>query len=92
MISSLFSNLVWRACARQTRLEKREVGLGWCFTQGGGRGGLALGYYLAALIRAPEALFGALSEFRSANRRAALDAGRRRCFHVERPLPGPSNR
>jgi|SRR5581483_3705440 len=26
MVSSLFSNLVWRAQARQTRLEKREVG------------------------------------------------------------------
>jgi len=44
MIASLFSNLVWRFRARQTRLEKREVGCGERFTQGGGRGGLALGY------------------------------------------------
>ena len=55
MIPSLFSNLVWRARTRQTRLEKREVGLRWRFTQGGGLGGLALGYYLAAPHGAPEA-------------------------------------
>jgi hypothetical protein len=55
MIPSLFSNLVWRAQARQTRLEKREIGLGCRFTQGGGLGGLALGYYHAAPGGAPEA-------------------------------------
>src|SRR5581483_5578752 len=55
MIPSLFSNLVWRARARQTRLEKREIGYGVAFTQGGGLGGLALGYYLAAPPGAPEA-------------------------------------
>ena len=46
MISSLFSNLVWRAPQpRQTRLEKREIGCGVAVTQGGGLGGLALGCY-----------------------------------------------
>ncbi|HZR21263.1 MAG TPA: hypothetical protein VFE51_28540 [Verrucomicrobiae bacterium] len=55
MISSLFSNLVWRAQARQTRLEKSEIGCGVAFTQGGGLSGLALGYYLAAPPGAPEA-------------------------------------
>ncbi|HZR20594.1 MAG TPA: hypothetical protein VFE51_25150 [Verrucomicrobiae bacterium] len=55
MIPFLFSNLVWRARARQTRLEKRKIGYGWRFTQGGGLGGLALGYYLAAPPGAPEA-------------------------------------
>ncbi len=48
MILSPFSNRVWRAGARQTRLEKGEVGLGWRFTRGGGLGGLAPGYYQAA--------------------------------------------
>jgi hypothetical protein len=43
MISSLFSNLVWRTGARQTRLEKKEIGCGVAFTQGGGLSGLALG-------------------------------------------------
>src|SRR5581483_5845092 len=55
MIPSLFPNLVWRAGARQARLEKREIGYGVAFTQGGGLGGLALGYYLAAPPGAPEA-------------------------------------
>jgi len=49
MIPSLFSNLVWRARARQTRLEKREIGYGVRLP--GRRSPLALarGYYLAAL-------------------------------------------
>jgi hypothetical protein len=37
MNPSLFSNLIWRAVARQIRLEKRETGCGWRFTQGGSR-------------------------------------------------------
>ncbi len=48
MILSPFSNRLWRAGARQTRLEKGEVGLGWRSTRGGGLGGLAPGWYEAA--------------------------------------------
>ena len=53
MISSLFPIWFGAPQARQTRLEKREIGCGVAFTQGGGRppssdygvasGGLALG-------------------------------------------------
>ena len=43
MISSLFSNLVWRAGA-PNQIGKKRGWVGARFTQGGGLGGLALGY------------------------------------------------
>ena len=55
MISLFFPIWFGAPGARQTRLEKREIGCGVAFTQGGGLGGLALGYYLAAPRGAPEA-------------------------------------
>ena len=44
---SLFFLPVWRALGAPNRKGKRGW-VGWPFTQGGGLGGLALGYYLAA--------------------------------------------
>ena len=55
MISLFFSIWFGAPGARQTRLEKREIGCMVAFTQGGGLGGLALGYYHAAPRGAPEA-------------------------------------
>ncbi len=55
MISLFFPIGFGAPGARQTRLEKREIGCVVAFTQGGGLGGLAPGWYYAALVRAPEA-------------------------------------
>jgi len=49
MISSPFFPLRFGApLARQTGVKKKRGRVEWLFTQGGGLGGLALGYYQAA--------------------------------------------
>ena len=48
-------SLVWCVLGAKPDWKKREVGLGWRFTQGCGLDGLALGYSLAAPPGAPEA-------------------------------------